>query len=46
MAAMIRVASEGVEDAAAAPEPPDPDVIEVDPTRRYVRVRIFFSALL
>ncbi|XP_020107094.1 probable serine/threonine-protein kinase WNK6 [Ananas comosus] len=36
---MIRVASEGVEDAAAAPEPPDPDVIEVDPTRRYVRYK-------
>ncbi|KAL6004993.1 putative serine/threonine-protein kinase wnk6 [Asimina triloba] len=28
------------DDGSASTEPPDPDVVEVDPTRRYLRVRI------
>lgn len=29
---------EGLEDASAIVEPPDPDVLEIDPTCRYIRV--------
>lgn len=29
---------EGSEDASAIVEPPDPEVLEIDPTCRYIRV--------
>lgn len=32
---------ESLEDGAANVEPPDPDIIESDPTCRYVRVIVF-----
>ncbi|XP_073013970.1 probable serine/threonine-protein kinase WNK6 [Typha latifolia] len=36
---MSHVASDGGDDGGAQTEPPDPDVVEVDPTRRYLRYK-------
>lgn len=33
---------DGAEDAAPIHEPPDPEVLEVDPTLRYIRVSLSF----
>lgn len=34
--------TESSEDGGAHAEPPDPDVLEIDPTSRYIRVILFF----
>nr|DAD22594.1 TPA_asm: hypothetical protein HUJ06_024057 [Nelumbo nucifera] len=36
---MTFVGMEGVEESSGHPEPPDPDVLEIDPTNRYVRYK-------
>lgn len=41
---MSAVGSEGTEGSMGLPEPPDPNILEVDPTCRYVRVK--FCSLL
>lgn len=41
---MSAVVSEGTEGSMGLPEPPDPNILEVDPTCRYVRV--MFCSLL
>jgi hypothetical protein len=34
---------ESSEDGGSHSEPPDPDVLEIDPTCRYIRVMFWFS---
>ena len=36
------VGTESVEDGGVHAEPPDPNVLEIDPTSRYIRVKLFF----
>ena len=36
------VGTESAEDGGAHAEPPDPDVLEIDPTSRYIRVTLLF----
>lgn len=35
--------SESGDDGATLAEPPDPDIVEIDPTGRYIRVTFFFN---
>lgn len=36
------LSSESGDDGAALAEPPDPDIVEIDPTGRYIRVTLPF----
>ena len=37
---MSMVCTESSEEGAGHPEPPDPDVLEIDPSGRYIRVML------
>lgn len=39
------VVAESGEDVAVHAEPPDPNVLEIDPTSRYIMVTLFFIRL-
>lgn len=44
---IVRLADmESSEDGGSHSEPPDPDVLEIDPTCRYIRVMFWFSCFV
>lgn len=40
------VGTESAEDCGAHAEPPDPDVLEIDPTCRYIKVFFFLNQFM